>query len=330
MNTINLLDSQKQLTDFTDQFAKDVLTGFSTNHKSLSSKYFYDELGSDLFTQITNLEDYYPTNCEANVLIQNKMAIANLLKDIPFNLIELGAGDGRKTKILLEEFIEQNCDFKYFPIDISEAAVNGLCSDIKEQFPDLDCSGVVAQYEEGIDWISMKSLRVNVVLFLGSNIGNFTNEEAESFLRVLWKSLKHNDYLFIGFDLKKDIDVLHKAYNDSKGITKAFNLNLLDRINSELAGEFDKSKFYHHGFYNPSTGAMESYLVSKVEQEIKIGALSKKFKFKAFEAIHLEQSQKYLVEDINSLANSTGYNVLTNFTDSQKYFIDSMWEVCKL
>jgi dimethylhistidine N-methyltransferase len=316
-------DAQKE------QFAFDVLMGFSAPSKYLPSKYFYDAKGSRLFEQITELDEYYPTRCEFEILNKVGGEIAEFMRDEPFEIVELGAGDGRKTKVLLNQLLEFTDQFSYIPIDISESAMADLVSSLNQSHPSLTTHGIVGDYFASIRHLESTSDSRKLVLLLGSNIGNFDLPGAKRFLHSIWKCLNHNDLFLIGFDLKKDIDVLTKAYNDKKGITRDFNLNVLTRINNELDGEFDITLFSHHGMYNPRHGAMESYLVSLVQQEVHIGALEKTFAFNPYEAIHLELSHKYLLSDMQHLADQTGFTVLKNWQDSQGYFADGLWQVNK-
>lgn len=168
-----------------------------------------------------------------------------------------------------------------------------------------------------------------MVLFLGSNIGNFSRPMALRFLRHLWHSLNPNDVVLIGFDLKKDLDILYDAYNDKKGVTKEFNFNVLDRINKTLNGNFDRKNYQHQGLYNVQTGAMESYLISQCEHEVYIKDLDKSFSFKPWEPLHMEYSYKYLESDIVDYATSTGFEVIENYKDNKGYFVDSLWRVIK-
>jgi uncharacterized SAM-dependent methyltransferase len=168
-----------------------------------------------------------------------------------------------------------------------------------------------------------------VVLFLGSNIGNFNATESRVFLRSLWSSLNDGDFLLIGFDLKKEIDLLIRAYNDNQGVTADFNLNLLRRINRELGGDFQLEKFEHYSTYDVFSGAMESYLVSRRTQEVFIRALGKSFSFEAWEPIHTEVSHKYLPEGISTLAEETGFEIVDEMSDTRGWFIDALWKVKK-
>jgi len=329
--SIKVLDSVKteDVDKLKEQFAIDVLKGFSTKQKYLSSKYFYDDEGSRLFSEIMNSEDYYLTGCEIDVFQRSKASLAKMLKGSKFDLVELGAGDGRKTKILIEEFRKHNLEFDYIPIDISEGALKTLEALMKDEFEGFDPKGIVGDYADALSWLSAQDSNPKVVLFLGSTIGNFDRSGALVFLRVLWRQLNAGDKILIGFDLKKDLTVLNRAYNDSRGVTKQFNLNILTRMNNELGANFDLNKFMHFGSYNPLIGAMESYLISTEKQSIYIEELEKTFTFKAFEPILLEYSNKYLIEDVEFYAKETGFTVLENFFDSKKYYLNSFWEVIK-
>lgn len=312
-----------------DQFAFDVLMGLSAEHKYLPSKYFYDTRGSELFEQITDLDEYYPTACEFEILQRVAPEIAAALSDETFDVVELGAGDGRKTKVLLSRLQAEAVDFSYIPVDISESAVVELCSALAESHAGLSVQGIVGDYFDSIRYLDKHSEHRKLVLFLGSNIGNFDYSHALHFLRTIWQYLNHDDLLLVGFDLKKDIQTLLRAYNDSRGVTSAFNLNVLTRINRELGGQFRPEAFSHYGLYNPTRGAMESYLVSLEEQSVYIDEISKHFSFKAFEPIHLEYSYKYLLSDIENMAADTGFEVLHHWPDSNNHFVDSLWQVRK-
>lgn len=311
-------------------FASDVLVGLSRMPKRLASRYFYDERGSRLFQKIMNLPEYYLTACEFDILNLHRDAFSSLMEGESFNLVELGAGDGRKTSILLDHFLKNRCDFQYIPIDISKASMQALSQLLNTKFPELTANGIVAEYFDGLKWLNHMNSRRNLVLFLGSNIGNFDKAHARAFLHNLWNALNDGDFAVIGFDLKKDIDLMLKAYSDEEGITAEFNLNLLQRINRELGGNFDLTKFQFHSSYDVFTGAMESYLVSKEKQTVFIKELSQTFSFKPWEPIHTEYSYKYLESDIQELADETGFLIEKQLYDSKSYFVDSIWRVQKI
>ncbi len=312
-----------------DTFALDILAGLSEPRRAIPSQYLYDDEGSRLFVEITRLPEYYLTACERDALAANTHRIARYVRNGPFNLVEFGPGDGHKTSILIDHFRTQRFDFCYVPIDISTSAIASLSPALQRDFPGLEVTPLVSEYFPGIRSLSRKSRRRNLVLFLGSSIGNFTPAQARLFLRHLWLNLNHGDILLIGFDLMKDIDLLLHAYNDSEGVTAAFNLNLLARINRDLDGFFSLPQFRHYGTYNPAAGAMESYLISLTRQEVHVGALRRTFSFRAWEPVHTEFSHKYLESDIDALALDTAFVVREHLYDSKRWFVDSVWEVRK-
>lgn len=312
-----------------ERFGLDVLTGLSAARKSIPTKYFYDDEGSALFQRITALDEYYPYRCEREILSKNGGEIARAMGGGPFSLVELGAGDGRKTRLLLEAFQGEGLAFEYVPIDISAAAVGEAASFAREQFATIPTRGLVSEYFDAFKWLNRREHGRKLVLFLGGSLGNFGPEDSRVFLRTLWSALDAGDHVLIGFDLKKDIDVLLRAYNDSEGVTKRFNLNVLSRINRELGGRFELSRFAHYGPYNVQTGAMESYLVSLAEQTVEVSELKKTFTFKPFEPIFLEYSYKYLPEDTLQLALETGFRSVATYFDSKGWFLDALWRVEK-
>lgn len=319
----------KDLHDPMRDFAYDVLVGLSEKPKRLSSKYFYDDEGSRHFQRIMALPEYYPTDCETEILERHAVEIvAPLASDGPFNLVDLGAGDGKKTMILLEELRRAGADFTFVPIDISEGAMRALVATIHERMPDVKVEGLVSEYTDGVNYLAREhSDRRNLVLFLGSNVGNFNAVQARAFVRRLWSSLRVDDYALIGFDLKKDIEVLLAAYNDKQGVTAEFNLNLLERMNRELGADFDPSQFRHFGTYNVFSGAMESYLVSLEPQVVRVDALETSFAFDAWEPVHTEYSYKYLRSDAEKLAQDTGFECVARFEDARGWFLDALWRV---
>lgn len=311
-----------------EQFALDVLSGLSRDEKMLSTKYFYDDKGSDLFQKITKHEDYYLTRTEYEILESAKREIAKIITEEEIDIVELGAGDGHKSELIIEGLLESGKKVNYYPIDISAEAMNQLERLIKPN-RDLSIHGVVAEYFEGLRFINEQSKNRKLVLFLGSNIGNFDRHQSHYFLQHMWNGLEANDYALIGFDLKKDVEKLMAAYNDSDGYTREFNLNLLDRINKELGANFDRKNFQHVGVFNPKIGAMESYLLPKENQSVYIKSLKKAFHFEAYEPLHLEYSFKYTKNDIETMCFDSGFQVAKHFSDKNNYFIDSMWRVVK-
>lgn len=329
MATIHVPQTASTLDNPLEEFKTEIMTGLSKPNKAIPSKYFYDRRGCQLFNQITRHPAYYLTRCEIEILTTYKATLANFLRAETFNLIELGPGEGIKTLILMEQFMHDALLFHYSPIDISVKYLEALEQQIAQQLPTLKVSAIHAEYMSGLQWLSTHSKQRNFVLFLGSSIGNFTHPDTEHFLGSLQHILHHGDYVLIGFDLRKDISILMDAYNDDAGITRDFNMNLIERINRELGADFDVAKFSHYATYNVYSGAMESYLISRANQTIKVDALKSAFNFQAFEPIHLEYSHKYLIPQIEKFANSTGFQVIKNFTDSRQFFVDSLWQVKK-
>lgn len=309
------------------EFVQDLTIGLAKPKKQIPSKYFYDEHGSELFNQITRHPDYYLTQCEFEILDKYKTQIANLFNSEPFNLVELGPGEGIKTQILVEEFLQKSLQFTYLPIDISKKYLKTLIDEFSNKLHQLKLLPLYSDYFRGLEWLRQHSQRANLVLFLGSSIGNFTPKEVQNFLEHLCQSLNKNDYVLLGFDLRKDVQVLMRAYDDSDGITRDFNLNLLKRINRELNADFDISKFKHYATYNVYSGAMESYLISLERQTIAIEALGQSFTFDKIEPIHVEYSYKFYLKQINELAEIAGFEVIQTYTDNKQYFIDTLWQV---
>ena len=208
--------------------------------------------------------------------------------------------------------------------------MSSYITSLNKKFPGLKAEGLVAEYFDGLRWLNKRKSRRNLVLFLGSNIGNFDKAHSHAFLHSLWNFLNNDDIVVIGFDLKKDITLMIRAYNDSKGVTAEFNKNLLRRINRELGGNFDLEKFRFYAGYDVFSGAIESYLVSLEKQEVFIEEIGQSFSFDPWEPIHTEYSYKYLVSDIQELAARTGYSIKKQLYDSKKYFVDSVWGVNKI
>jgi len=308
-----------------NHFRQDVINGLSKSIKQLHSKYFYDKEGDSLFQQIMALPEYYLTRCELDIFKNrtNELATAIIADGSPFDLIELGAGDATKSMYLLKYLNDENIDFKYVPIDISGNILSVLEEKISSDVPGLDVYSLEGDYFEMLGKASAFSSRRRVVMFLGGNIGNMELEEARNFCKTLRESLRAGDIALIGFDLKKNPHIILEAYNDASGITAAFNLNLLHRINQELHANFEVSRFEHYQNYDPMTGACRSYLVSDSEQEVTID--EHKFCFSKDECIYMEVSQKFAMDDIQELALFSGFETLNEITDSKGWFSDAIW-----
>ncbi|MCF8367464.1 MAG: L-histidine N(alpha)-methyltransferase [Bacteroidales bacterium] len=311
------------------QFAIDISNGLTSMPKHLGSKYFYDAKGSRIFQKIMQMPEYYLTSCEEEIFLNQKHLIYEVFSQHgkPFEMVELGAGDGMKTKILLNYFLQRNSNLKYIPVDISEKAVVDLVNELETELPTLDVNGKVGDYFQLINELSQTGKTPKILLFLGSNIGNFNEPESIRFFKQLKEIMNPDDMLFIGFDLKKDPEVILKAYNDPYGYTSSFNLNLLRRINEDLGADFELLKFDHHEVYDPQTGTAKSYLVSKDKQSVYIHDLNQTIEFDKWETIYMEMSQKYDMKMIRDLANNSGFEVVRNFYDKRQYYMNSVWKL---
>jgi L-histidine Nalpha-methyltransferase len=309
-------------------FAADVLEGLSATPKFLSSKYFYDDEGSRLFQEIMKLPEYYLTRAEMEIFQTQTEAIfaAFNVGGEPFDLIELGAGDGTKTSILVEHFLARRADFRFVPIDISAEALNFLTEKFARRFPALELSAEHGDYFRTLETFKEKSARKKIILFLGSNIGNFSEPQALQFFRHLRAVMNAHDFIFIGFDLHKNPKTILRAYDDANGVTAKFNLNLLKRINRELGGNFNTEEFSHYASYHPTERAARSFLISQRAQTVRIEALDRSFEFAQWEPIFMEISQKYGVRMIQNLAEQSGFRIVENFFDGNNFYADSLWK----
>lgn len=311
------------------KFKADVIKGLSAFPKHLDSKYFYDVVGDRLFQEIMRCPEYYPTKCELEILAgQTHKIITDFLNYAgdEFDLIELGAGDALKSSYLLKELLHHNFNFGYYSIDISENVIELLTKQLPVKFPGLSLTGLQGDYFDMLRKANKLSDKRKIVLFLGANIGNMLPNQAVQFCRQLRENMTEGDLLFIGFDLKKDPQIILDAYNDKQGLTRDFNLNLLKRINQELGGDFDLNQFQHYPMYDPETGSCKSFLISKCKQKVIFrGEKDQHFNFEEGEYINMETSQKYTIDEINTMANSSGFNSLHKYTDSKNWFIDALW-----
>ncbi|MBX2829414.1 MAG: L-histidine N(alpha)-methyltransferase [Flavobacteriaceae bacterium] len=303
-------------------FKKDVHDGLSAFPKFLYSKYIYDAQGDKLFQDIMELPEYYLTNSEFEILDAYKAEIASLFRGFGdgFDLIELGAGDGKKTKILLRYFSENEFNFIYKPIDISQNAIDSLTESLTIELPGVQVDPEKGMYFEVLQRIKQYKDRKKVLMVLGSNIGNLLHPKAIEFLTKLKDAMNPNDLLFMGFDQKKNPQTILDAYNDATGVTAAFNKNLLHRINRELGGNFDVDAFKHWEVYDPESGTAKSYLVATKHMRVHIEDIDLTIDFDPWETIHTEISQKYDDKIVAWLANESGLEIETSFSDSKEYY----------
>ncbi len=307
--------------------ATDTLKGLSANKKYLLSKYFYDDMGSRIFQDIMHMPEYYLTDCEFEIFKNQKQEIiAAMAKDtVHFELVELGSGDGLKTKILLNALVSSGFNFKYIPVDISKNANDELETSLAALLPSLEVKPETGDFFKVMNHLNGYSGLHKIIFFLGSNIGNFSDTELDFFFNHLAKYARKGDKVMIGFDLKKSPNIIMNAYNDPHGHTRNFNFNHLARLNRELDANFDLHNFEQYSSYNPHTGIVKSHLISLKNQVVQIETLEREFYFKQWETIFMEISRKFDLETIESLAIKYGFEVENHFVDSQKYFTDSLW-----
>ena len=299
----------------TNLFRADVLRGLAAAAKEIPCKYFYDEAGSTLFDRICELDEYYPTRTELAIVHQHAGEIAALAGPASL-LVEYGSGSSVKSRLLLDRL---EVPAAYVPIDISREHLQNSAAALARDYPHLEVLPVCADFTRPLELpATARRPRRRVIYFPGSTIGNFTPEQAVPLLQRAARLGGTGSGMLLGVDLKKDPQILHAAYNDRHGVTAAFNLNLLVRINRELGADFRADQFWHHAFYNAPAGRVEMHLVSKVEQRVRVG--NESFALAEGETIRTEFSYKYSPADLRQLAAAGGYEVRRVWTDERKYF----------
>ena len=292
-------------------FKKDLIIGLSKKNKRIPSKYHYDLQGSKYFEKITKQKEYYPTRKEKEILKKISKEIPKLFTG-KLSYIELGSGAIDKIKLLI------NKDVKYYvPLDISLDYIKKSATKLKKQYPKIKIKPKKIDYSKQFKIPNLKET-TKVYFFLGSSIGNFYNKEEIKFLKKLRKSISKNNYLFIGVDLIKNKTTLDKAYNDKKGYTAKFSLNLINIINRTQKMNLNIKDFYYHGFYNTKLKCIQGFLVSKINQHFKIG--NKNFFLKKSERILVEISNKFTIQSFTKLASNTGWTTKRVWLDKQKYY----------
>jgi L-histidine N-alpha-methyltransferase len=300
--------------------AEDVRRGLSTQPKRFLPKYFYDELGSTLFEAICLLPEYYLTRAENEILERYADEIVASVTGRNTTLLEMGSGSASKTRLLIEALLRKQNELLFVPVDISATALDSSSRILLQSYPKLKIEAYAADYFAGLAELEKTKRQRTLALFLGSNISNFDPEEALKFLSALRKVLAEGDALLLGADLKKDRRVLEAAYNDALGVTAAFNLNVLARINRELGANFDLRYFQHRALYNEEVGRVEIYIESTRQQTVVIEQLDMKVQFIEGEQIHTENSYKYDLADLAKLASETGFTCAHRWLDSQGRF----------
>ena len=297
-----------------DDFREEVLSGLDASQKRIPSKYFYDETGSRLFERICTLDEYYPTRTEVAILSANAGVLSDVLP-AGASVIEFGSGSAEKVRLLFHALREPRC---YVPIDISRAHLLHNAELFAHEHPAVHVAAVCADFSRTLELDHILPAGRRIGFFPGSTIGNFTPDEAAEFLEGAAVTLGSGGFLVIGVDLKKDRSMLDAAYNDAEGVTAAFNLNLLRRINRELGGTFALQDFEHRAFYQPGLGRIEMHLVSRRQHEVSVGG--KMFSFRSGETIHTENSYKYTPREFRALAAEAGFRAALTLIDPLKRF----------
>jgi L-histidine Nalpha-methyltransferase len=321
----NTITENVQIT----QFGTEILDGLRAMPKYLPSKYFYDKAGDEIFQEIMNCDEYYPFACELEIFRKRTMELAAAIMEpgTPFDLIELGPGDCKKSAYLLRHLVRAGAEFTYIPVDISSNIIDHLETRLPEKIAGLTVRGFNGEYLPMITEAKKASGRRKVVLFLGSNLGNMSPAEARVFCRKLRCHLRPGDLVLIGLDLKKCPETILAAYNDKAGITRRFNLNLLERINRELNADFDIRQFRHFPCYDEPSGACKSYLISLADQQVTLcwNGDEQRVRFVRYEEIFMEISQKYRVDQIDQLATQAFFKPAERFYDDREWFVDALW-----
>ena len=294
-------------------FRQDVVAGLSLPQKALPPKYFYDRAGSRLFERICRLREYYLTRAELSLTRANIRAIARFAGSGGV-LMEYGSGESRKTRLLLHAMKPS----VYMPVDIDADALRRAAAKLSRELPALRILPVAGDFSRPLELPRLAGRDRRVVYFPGSTIGNLSPAEAQAFLRMTRGQVGPRGAMLVGVDLKKDANVLHAAYNDSRGVTAAFNLNLLARINRELGADFDLRRFAHYAFYNATLGRIEMHLVALAAQTVNVG--DHRFTFDRGETIHTENSYKYSVEEFRAVTAEAGFDGAKLWTDRRGLF----------
>ncbi|HUT06245.1 MAG TPA: L-histidine N(alpha)-methyltransferase [Nitrosopumilaceae archaeon] len=314
----NLQYFKPHSTKIEQTFADEITSGLNRDSKYINPKFFYDKKGSDLFEQICGLPEYYPTRTEIEILKNLKSDLSKYL-DASFRLVELGSGSSIKTRLILDIFAENQNKIEYFPIDISEILTESS-ELLQKDYADLHITGIIDTYEGGLEFIEKYDDKKNLIIFLGSSFGNFIPNEGKTFLQKINSTMKKEDLFLIGLDLVKGIQILENAYNDTKGITSKFNLNVLSRINDELDADFVLNNFEHFAKYNEQDQRVEMYLKSLVNQSVIISKANLSLTLKQGELIHTEHSHKYKISQIKELMDKTGFKIMQNWLDAKEHY----------
>ena len=310
------------LPDITDSPAAtegaDVIAGLTTTPKSLPPKYFYDDRGSQLFEQITQLPEYYLTRTETKILADYSDTIARLTG--PCELIELGSGSSTKTRYLLSAIARAGYSLHYIPVDVSGGMLEATAQQLLEEYDELTIHGLVGTYGAALQQLPQPQIPARMVVFIGSTLGNLEPNACHQLLDKISGVLHPGDYFLLGVDLEKDPEVLFRAYNDSQGMTAAFNLNMLHHLNWRFQGDFEEANFAHRALYNPDASQIEIYIDSLKSQTVHLKALDLAVPFQPGEELMSEISRKFTIDSLGEELAAVGLNLIRAFTDDRQWF----------
>ncbi len=300
-------------------FADEVESGLTTAPKTIPCRFLYDNEGSKLFEEICEVPEYYVTRAEREILEARSDEIAARFSQ-RVTLAELGSGNSSKTRLLIEAFLRRHGGLRYVPVDISRATLEDSALKLLERYQGLEIRAIASEYHEGLRHVRAETGRPKLIAWLGSNVGNFDRDEARTFLRRIRAAMEPGDGLLIGIDLRKDRATLERAYDDSRGMTARFSLNLLSRMNRELGGNFDPTQFRHRARYREDEGRVEISLVSRKAQRVAIEGLDLEVEFARDEPIFTENAFKYSPDEIEALASDSGLRVDAAWMDRSERF----------
>lgn len=297
---------------------QDVTNGLKQTPKILPARYFYDAKGSLLFEAICQLREYYPTRTEASILKQYSQEIIE--QTTVLELVELGSGSSTKTRYLLDACNRINIPLYYTPVDVSSSILKDSADKLLLDYSQLKITGKVATYSQALAQLSNSFLGTRMIVFLGSSIGNFNNLECDRFIDQVRAALNPGDYFLLGIDLQKPVAILEAAYNDSQGVTAAFNLNMLQHLNNRFAGNFDLNSFKHQAIYNQLDHQIEMYLISQQDQTITLSSLDLTIKLNKGEKILTEISRKFNLTKMTKYLGDRNLNLIQTYNDDQNWF----------
>ena len=302
--------------DIADGF--DAIDGLKQTPKSLPPKYFYDDYGSELFEQICDLPEYYPTRTEAAILETYAREIARVTGAC--QLVELGSGSSTKTRHLLDAYQQLSPELDYVPIDVSGSILIESAQQLLKDYPSLNIQGLVGTYEQALEDLAPTNLPARMLIFLGSTLGNMDPQECDRFLQNIASSIEIGDYFLLGIDLQKPRELLEAAYNDAQGVTARFNLNMLEHLNSRFGGNFNVEEFEHWAFYNPEKSRIEMHLRCLQSQEIRLNDLEFQTEMQAGETIRTEICRKFNLDDIKACIQENGLSPQAVWSDENQWF----------